>query len=107
MTTMNDLPGHKVDKVLGVAVGLVANSMGLGRSIGAQFQSMAKGEVPQWTEALEAGRLAALHRLEEHARSMGANAVIALRIDASELAQGLVEFVAYGTASLVTAIEPA
>ena len=72
--------------------------MGIGRSIGAQFQSMAKGEVPQWTEALEDGRRVALYRLEEHARTMGANAVLALRIDASELAQGLVEFVAYGTA---------
>lgn len=103
MCTTNDLPGHKVERVVGVCVGLVANSMGIGKSFTAGFSAMAKGEVPQWTEALEAGRTVALHRLEEHARALGANAVLALRIDASELAQGLVEFVAYGTAAVVSA----
>jgi uncharacterized protein YbjQ (UPF0145 family) len=98
IVTMNDLPGYRVEKVLGVCVGLVANSMGIGKSFTASFQGMARGEVPQWTEALESGRTVALHRLEQHARSMGANAVIAARIDAGELSQGLVEFVAYGTA---------
>jgi uncharacterized protein YbjQ (UPF0145 family) len=102
IVTMNDLPGYRVDKVLGVCVGLVANSMGFGRAFTASFRGMARGEVPQWTEALEAGRTTALHRLEQHARSMGANAVIAARIDAGELSQGLVEFVAYGTAVIAS-----
>jgi uncharacterized protein YbjQ (UPF0145 family) len=104
VVTMNDLPGYRIDRVLGVCVGLVANSMGLGKSFTASFQQMARGEVSQWTEALEDGRTTALHRLEQHARSMGANAVIAARIDAGELSQGLVEFVAYGTAVVVTAL---
>lgn len=102
IVTMNDLPGYRVERVLGVCVGLVANSMGFGRAFTASFQQMSRGEVPQWTEALETGRQLALHRLEQHARSMGANAVIAARIDAGELSQGLVEFVAYGTAVVVT-----
>lgn len=101
MCTMNELPGHRVERVLGVCAGVVANSMGVGRAFSASFQSMSKGEVPQWTEALEEGRMAALRRLEDHARAMGGNAVLALRLDASELAQGLVEFVAYGTAVVV------
>ena len=91
-----------MDRVLGVCVGLVANSMGFGKSFSAGLQSMARGEVPQWTEALEAGRQAAMQRLEDHARQLGANAVLALRMDASELAGGLVEFVAYGTAAVVS-----
>ncbi|MCC6437275.1 MAG: heavy metal-binding domain-containing protein [Acidimicrobiales bacterium] len=102
LSTTNDLPGHRVDRVLGVCVGLVANSMGFGKSFSAGLQSMARGEVPQWTEALEAGRQAAMQRLEDHARQLGANAVLALRMDASELAGGLVEFVAYGTAAVVS-----
>jgi uncharacterized protein YbjQ (UPF0145 family) len=104
VVTMNDMPGYRVEQVLGVCVGLVANSMGLGKSFTASFSQMARGEVTQWTEALEAGRVTALHRLEQHARSMGANAVIAARIDAGELSQGLVEFVAYGTAVVVSPI---
>lgn len=102
MCTTNELAGHRIDRILGVCVGLVANSMGFGKAFTAGFQSMARGEVPQWTEALEAGRAVALHRLEEHARALGANAVLALRIDASELNGGLVEFVAYGTAAIVS-----
>jgi uncharacterized protein YbjQ (UPF0145 family) len=66
---------------------------------------MARGEVPQWTEALEAGRQLALRRLEDHARQLGANAVLALRMDASELTQGIVEFVAYGTAAVVSPLD--
>lgn len=101
LCTTNELPGHRVERVLGVCVGLVANSMGMGKAVTASFQSMARGEVPQWTEALEGGRQVALRRLEDHARQLGANAVLALRMDASELTQGLVEFVAYGTAAIV------
>lgn len=102
--TTNDVPGHRVDRVIGPCVGLVANSMGLGKAFSASFQSMARGEVPQWTEALEAGRQVALRRLEDHAGQLGANAVLAMRLDASEVGQGLVEFVAYGTAAVVTPI---
>ena len=102
MCTTSDLAGHRVDQVLGICVGLVANSMGFGKSFSASVQSMAQGEVPQCTEALERGRQVAIHRLEEHAKSLGANAVLALRLEASELTPGLVEFVAYGTAAVVS-----
>jgi uncharacterized protein YbjQ (UPF0145 family) len=105
MATTNEVAGHRVERILGVCVGLVANSMGLGKSMSAGFQSMARGEVPQWTEALEAGRQIALRRLEDNARQLGANAVLALRLDASELAGGLVEFVAYGTAAVVAPLD--
>ncbi len=105
MATTNELAGHRIERILGVCVGLVANSMGVGKSVTTGLQSMARGEVPQWTEALEAGRQVALRRLEDHARQLGANAVLALRLDASELAGGLVEFVAYGTAALVTPVD--
>jgi uncharacterized protein YbjQ (UPF0145 family) len=104
LATTDQLAGHRVDKHLGVCVGLVANSMGVGRSIGAGLQGLARGEVSHWTDALEDGRRVAMHRLEEHARRLGANAVLALRIDASELAPGLVEFVAYGSAVVVSPI---
>jgi uncharacterized protein YbjQ (UPF0145 family) len=105
LTTTNELAGHRVERHLGVCVGLVANSMGVGRAIGAGFQGLARGEVTHWTEALEDGRRVAIQRLEEHARQLGANAVLAMRLDASELAQGLVEFVAYGSAVVVSPVD--
>lgn len=105
MSTTDELAGHRIERVLGVCVGLVANSMGLGKSFSAGIQSISRGEVPQYTEQLEAGRQVALRRLDDHARALGANAVVALRMDASELAQGLVEFVAYGTAVVVAPLQ--
>src|SRR6266566_3165644 len=98
VTTAFELPGMTVERDLGVAFGLVVRSMGLARSVGAGFKALRQGEVTQYTELLEDSRRHAIDRMIENARLLGANAVIAMRFDSSEIGQQLTEIVAYGTA---------
>ena len=90
-----------VQQDLGVAFGLVVRSMGMVRAIGAGFTAMRRGEVTQYTELLEDSRRHAVDRMIENAKLLGANAVIAMRFDSSEIGQQLTEIVAYGTAVVV------
>jgi uncharacterized protein YbjQ (UPF0145 family) len=101
VTTAQELPGLTVTKNLGVAYGLVVRSMGVAKAFGAAFKSLQQGEVTQYTELLEDSRRHALDRLIENARLLGANGVIAMRFDSSEMGQQLTEIVAYGTAVVV------
>ncbi len=104
VTTGLQLPGMTLQQDLGLAFGLVVRSMGLAKSMGAGFKALRQGEVTQYTELLEDSRRHAIDRLIENARLLGANAVVAMRFDSSELGQQLTEIVAYGTAVVV---EPA
>ena len=98
VTTALELPGMTVQANLGVAFGLVVRSMGVAKSFTAAFKSLAPGEVTQYTELLEDSRRHALDRMIENARLLGANAVVSMRFDSSEIGQQLTEIVAYGTA---------
>ncbi len=98
MTTAFSLPGMTVEQDLGVAFGLVVRSMGAIKSIGAGFKALRQGEVSQYTELLEDSRRHAVDRMIENARLLGANGVVAMRFDSSEIGQQLTEIVAYGTA---------
>jgi uncharacterized protein YbjQ (UPF0145 family) len=98
VTTAFELPGMTVEQDLGVAFGLVVRSMGLARAVGAGFKALRQGEVTQYTKLLEDSRRHALDRMIENARLLGANGVIAVRFDSSEIGQQLTEIVAYGTA---------
>jgi uncharacterized protein YbjQ (UPF0145 family) len=97
VTTAFELPGMKVEEDLGLAFGLVVRSMGLAKAVGAGFKALRQGEVTQYTSLLEDSRHA-IDRLIENAQLLGANAVVAMRFDSSELGQQLTETVAYGTA---------
>ena len=101
VTTTFDLPGHRTVEVVGSCFGLVVRSMGFARSIGAQFRQLRSGEVPQYTELLEDSRRQAIDRMVDNARLLGANAILAMRFDSSEIGQNLTEIVAYGTAAIV------
>jgi uncharacterized protein YbjQ (UPF0145 family) len=101
VTTALELPGMAVQQNLGVAFGLVVRSMGIAKAFGAAFKSLQQGEVSQYTELLEDSRRHALDRMIENARLLGANAVISMRFDSSEMGQQLTEIVAYGTAVVV------
>ena len=101
VTTGFELPGVTVEKDLGVAFGLVVRSMGMVKSIGAGFKSLRQGEVSQYTELLEDSRRHAVDRMIENARLMGANAVVVMRFDSSEIGQYMSEIVAYGTAAIL------
>jgi uncharacterized protein YbjQ (UPF0145 family) len=98
VTTAFTLPGQTVEQDLGVAFGLVVRSMGAIKSIGAGFKAMRQGEVTQYTELLEDSRRHAIDRMIENARLLGANGIVAMRFDSSEIGQQLTEIVAYGTA---------
>ncbi|HTR95536.1 MAG TPA: heavy metal-binding domain-containing protein [Trebonia sp.] len=101
VTTGFELPGMAVTQNLGVAFGLVVRSMGVAKTFTAAFRSLAQGEVKEYTELLEDSRRHAVDRMIENARLLGANAVIAMRFDSSEIGQQLTEIVAYGTAVTV------
>ena len=98
VTTAFELPGMVVDTDLGVAFGLVVRSMGFAKSFGASFSALRQGEVGQYTQLLEDSRRHAMDRMVENAKLLGGNAVIAMRLDSSEMGQQLTEIVAYGTA---------
>ncbi len=101
VTTALELPGMSVQENLGVAFGLVVRSMGIVKSFGAAFRTLAEGEVHQYTALLEDSRRHALDRMIENAQLLGANAVVSMRFDSSEIGQQLTEVVAYGTAVVV------
>jgi len=90
-----------VQQDLGLTFGLVVRSMGVVKSFGAGFKALRQGEVTQYTELLEDSRRHAIDRMIENARLLGANGVVAMRFDSSEIGQQLTEIVAYGTAVVV------
>ena len=101
VTTALELRGLTVERDLGVAFGLIVRSMGFAKSVGAGFKALRQGEVSQYTELLEDSRRHAVDRMIDNARLLGANAVIAMRFDSSEIGQQFTEIVAYGTAVVV------
>ena len=99
---MNELPGYRVDEVLGEVFGLTVRSRNVGSQIGATLKSLAGGELKGMTKMLAEGRQHATERLVEEAESKGANAIIAFRFDTSELGTTWTEICAYGTAVKAT-----
>jgi uncharacterized protein YbjQ (UPF0145 family) len=98
VTTAFELQGWRVERQLGVCFGLVVRSVGLAKGVTGAFRSLKAGEVPQYTELLEDTRRHAMDRMIQNARLLGGNAVIGMRFDSAEVADGLAEIVAYGTA---------
>ena len=102
ISTMNDLPGHRIEEVLGEVYGLTVRSRNVGSQVGAALKSLRGGELKGMTKMLAEGRDHATERLTEEAEAKGANAVIAFRFDTSELGGTWTEICAYGTAVRVT-----
>jgi uncharacterized protein YbjQ (UPF0145 family) len=98
ITTMNDVPGHEIEEVLGEVFGLTVRSRNVGSQIGAGFKSLVGGELKGMTKMLAEGRDHATERVIEEAQAKGANAIIAFRFDTSELGTNWTEICAYGTA---------
>ncbi len=101
ITTGLEFPGWTVSRILGPVFGISVRSMGIGKSFTAGFRALGQGEVPEFEELLTTSRQHAMERMIEHARQLGANAVIGFRFDASEFAGQFTEIVAYGTAVVV------
>jgi uncharacterized protein YbjQ (UPF0145 family) len=98
MTTGLDLPGWTIRETIGVVYGLVVRSMGFVGGVTSSFRALRRGEVPEYTQLLEDSRRHAIDRMVDNARLMGADGVIAVRFDSSEIGQQFTEIVAYGTA---------
>ncbi len=103
-TTTFVLDGHRVLRSLGVVRGIVVRSRSVVGSIGAQLQTLIGGNITIYTELCERARSEAFDMMARHAEAMGANAVIGVRYDATELSPGVTEVLCYGTAVVV---EPA
>ena len=95
------IAGWRVTETKGHVFGLVVRSRGLGGNIMAGLRSLGGGEIHEYTSLLEDTRRQAIDRMVQNATMMGANAVISMRFDSSELAGTMSEIVAYGTAVVV------
>jgi len=98
ITTMNDIPGYTVEEVYGEVFGLTVRSRNIGSQMGAGLKSILGGELKGMTKALETSRLEVIERMVEQAEAKGANAVVAMRFDTSEMGGVWTEICAYGTA---------
>ena len=102
VTTMNYNPGYTVDEVYGEVMGLTVRSRNVGSQIGAQLKSILGGELKGMTKALVDSRHEVMERMSQEAEAKGANAIIAMRFDTSELGKTWTEICAYGTAVRIT-----
>ena len=100
-TTANALDGYRTTKSLGVVRGITVRSRSILGSIGAGLQTLVGGNITLLTELCETARNEAFSLMLAHAQEVGANAVIAVRYDATEVMQGVTEVLAYGTAVVV------
>ena len=96
------IAGHRVVETKGHVFGLVVRSRGLGGNLMAGLRSIGGGEIHEYTSLLEDTRRQAIDRMVQNATLVGANAVISMRFDSSEMATTMTEIVAYGTAVVVT-----
>jgi|SRR5215468_4589765 len=98
ITTANDLPGYEITETLGEVFGLTVRSRNVGSQIGAGFKSLVGGELKGMTKALVDSRLQVIERMVEEAETKGADAIVAMRFDTSEMGGNWTEICAYGTA---------
>ena len=105
IVTTPDIVGQRIIETLGQAFGVVVRSRGLGGNIVAGLRSLVGGEIVEYTQMLEEARRHAVDRMTENAALMGANAVVAMRFDSSEIGDTMSEIVAYGTAVRLAPIE--
>lgn len=101
VATTETVPGDRRTKTLGQVFGVVVRSRGLGGNIVASLRSLVGGEIHEYTQLLEETRRQAVDRLVRNATAMGANAVVMMRFDSSEIGQTMSEIVAYGTAVVI------
>src|SRR5438477_9288162 len=102
VTTQFELDGYRVTRTLGVVRGIVVRSRSIFGTIGAGLQTIVGGNITLLTELCEKTRSQAFELMVDHALQMGANAIIGVRYDATEVMQSVTEVLCYGTAVVVT-----
>jgi uncharacterized protein YbjQ (UPF0145 family) len=98
VTTAFDLPGYRVTRNLGVVRGIIVRSRSIVGTLGAGLQTMIGGNISIFSNLCEQTRSDAFELMLQHAAQLGANAVVGMRYDATEIMQGVTEVLAYGTA---------
>jgi uncharacterized protein YbjQ (UPF0145 family) len=101
VTTALELPGQRIVRNLGVVRGIVVRSRSIVGNIGAALQSLVGGNITLYSELCEKARDDAFKLMLQHAAEHGANAVVGMRYDANEVADGITEVLAYGTAVVI------
>ena len=101
VTTANNFEGYQVVRYLGVVRGITVRSRSVVGTFGASLQQMVGGNITLYTELAEQSRGEAYELMIQHAAAMGANAVIAMRYDATEISPGVTEVLSYGTAVVI------
>lgn len=101
-TTTFTLDGYKIDKYLGVVRGIVVRSRSVFGTIGGMLHTLVGGNITLFTELCEKTRGEAFDMMVRHAEEVGANAVVGIRYDATELMSGVTEVLCYGTAVVVS-----
>ena len=105
VTTAFDLSGFRITRHLGVVRGIVVRSRNLFVNLGAVFQSMVGGNITAWTRLCEQTRADAFEIMIQHATELGGNAIVGARYDTTEIASGVTEVLAYGTAVVVEPLD--
>jgi len=98
VTTGNELPGYRIVRPMGIVRGITVRSRSIVGNLGAALQTLVGGNISIYTELCEKAREEAFELMLEHAGQHGANAVVAMRYDANDVAEGVTEVLAYGTA---------
>jgi len=101
VTTAFELNGYRVARNFGVVRGIIVRSRSVVGNIGAAFQQLVGGNISIYTELCEQARRDAYELMIQHAQQVGANAIIGVRYDATEIAQGVTEVLCYGTAVFI------
>lgn len=101
IATTEAISGYAVTETKGEVFGVVVRSRGLGGNVMAGLRSIVGGEINEYTDMLEEARRHAIERMVKNAEAMGANAIVAMRFDSSEIGQTMSEIVAYGTAVVI------
>jgi uncharacterized protein YbjQ (UPF0145 family) len=101
VTTAFSLDGYAVERNIGIVRGIIVRSRSIFGTLGASLQTMVGGDITLFTNLCEETRAHAYQRMAEHAAQLGANAVVGVRYDATEVMQGVTEVLCYGTAVVV------
>jgi uncharacterized protein YbjQ (UPF0145 family) len=104
VTTGNEVAGHRIVQYKAIVRGITVRAASFGQSFWGGLKSLGGGNISEFTEVCERARHDAYQQMLQHAREMGADAIIGMRYDATEFAQGTTEVLAYGTAVRIEAI---
>ena len=106
VTTSTEIPGYRIVRTFGIVRGIVVRSRSLLGNLAAALQTLFGGNITLYTELCERTRQEAFDLMLEHAAQVGANAVVSMRYDANDVAAGVTEVLAYGTAVVIEPVKP-